>query len=232
MQIEWNKVTWYSKAVAVVLFVGTFLLGLYLGSEYQKSISAPTLGEEIIPDSNKPQKEKETRSENPAKTEENVSSQKSLTQTTEKKVGLTTYVDKGYGYSFTYPSAWVLDGFGTELDIVNAETKDDHYFQLYNFDNSNAPPKDGCCGGDGKNKIEGGRIIGPGELPDRTLYTQEYIGGKKVYHKEINDEMGDIASLLIPVPNKTDTFVIISIYGDSKEFKSIIETILADFTFF
>ncbi|OGY61172.1 MAG: hypothetical protein A3F99_00740 [Candidatus Colwellbacteria bacterium RIFCSPLOWO2_12_FULL_43_11] len=31
MHIEWNKVTWYSKLLAVVLFVGTFFLGFYLG---------------------------------------------------------------------------------------------------------------------------------------------------------------------------------------------------------
>ena len=31
MHIEWNRVTWYSKLLAVVLFVGTFFLGFYLG---------------------------------------------------------------------------------------------------------------------------------------------------------------------------------------------------------
>jgi membrane-bound inhibitor of C-type lysozyme len=31
MKIEWNKVTWYSKLVAVVLFVGVFYLGFYIG---------------------------------------------------------------------------------------------------------------------------------------------------------------------------------------------------------
>ena len=32
MKIELNKVTWYSKLLAVALFVGTFFLGFYLGS--------------------------------------------------------------------------------------------------------------------------------------------------------------------------------------------------------
>lgn len=32
MTIEWNKVTWYSKIAAVVLFVATFILGFWLGS--------------------------------------------------------------------------------------------------------------------------------------------------------------------------------------------------------
>jgi hypothetical protein len=33
MNIEWNKVTWYSKLLAVVLFVGVFVLAFYLGKE-------------------------------------------------------------------------------------------------------------------------------------------------------------------------------------------------------
>ncbi len=32
MTIEWNKVTWYSKIVSVVLFVATFFLGFWLGT--------------------------------------------------------------------------------------------------------------------------------------------------------------------------------------------------------
>ena len=37
MKIQWNKVTWYSKVIAVVLFVGVFFLGLYLGKEYEEA---------------------------------------------------------------------------------------------------------------------------------------------------------------------------------------------------
>jgi hypothetical protein len=29
--IQWNKVTWYSKLVAVILFVAVFFLGFHLG---------------------------------------------------------------------------------------------------------------------------------------------------------------------------------------------------------
>ena len=32
MKILWNKVTWYSKLLAVVLFVGVFWLGFWLGT--------------------------------------------------------------------------------------------------------------------------------------------------------------------------------------------------------
>ncbi|MBP9839912.1 MAG: hypothetical protein KBC44_02945, partial [Candidatus Pacebacteria bacterium] len=36
MNIEWNKVTWYSKLVAVILFTATFYLGFNLGKESEK----------------------------------------------------------------------------------------------------------------------------------------------------------------------------------------------------
>lgn len=48
MQIEWNKVTWYSKLIAVILFVGTFVLGLYLGNEYQKAIAVSVVDDEKV----------------------------------------------------------------------------------------------------------------------------------------------------------------------------------------
>lgn len=37
MVIEWDKVTWYSKLAAVILFVGVFELGFYLGKEFEKT---------------------------------------------------------------------------------------------------------------------------------------------------------------------------------------------------
>jgi hypothetical protein len=36
MSIEWNRVTWYSKVAAIILGVGIFLLGFYLGREFGK----------------------------------------------------------------------------------------------------------------------------------------------------------------------------------------------------
>lgn len=35
MKIEWNKVTWYSKVAAVVVFVLTFILAFKLGMAYE-----------------------------------------------------------------------------------------------------------------------------------------------------------------------------------------------------
>ena len=38
MTIEWNKVTWYSKIAAVILFVGAFYLGYWLGTQQAEKI--------------------------------------------------------------------------------------------------------------------------------------------------------------------------------------------------
>jgi len=35
MKIQFNKVTWYSKALAIIIFVGTFFLGFWLGQRYE-----------------------------------------------------------------------------------------------------------------------------------------------------------------------------------------------------
>ena len=37
MKIEWNKVTWYSKAIAVLVFIATFFIGLECGLLYQQA---------------------------------------------------------------------------------------------------------------------------------------------------------------------------------------------------
>jgi len=37
MKIQWNRVTWYSKAAAVVLFVGTFALAFWLGVQWDQA---------------------------------------------------------------------------------------------------------------------------------------------------------------------------------------------------
>ncbi|HVX90397.1 MAG TPA: hypothetical protein VHC20_02045 [Candidatus Paceibacterota bacterium] len=35
MKIEWNKVTWYSKLIAIVVYVGTFALAFWFGRMYE-----------------------------------------------------------------------------------------------------------------------------------------------------------------------------------------------------
>jgi hypothetical protein len=36
MPIIWNKVTWYSQVIAIILFVVVLIIGFYFGKEYQK----------------------------------------------------------------------------------------------------------------------------------------------------------------------------------------------------
>jgi len=50
MHIEWNKVTWYSKLVAIIVFVATFYiayeLGVISGSATQSALDAQRLSAE------------------------------------------------------------------------------------------------------------------------------------------------------------------------------------------
>lgn len=39
MKISWNKVTWYSQIIAIILYILTLGFGFYIGTEYQKAIS-------------------------------------------------------------------------------------------------------------------------------------------------------------------------------------------------
>jgi hypothetical protein len=36
MRIQWNRVTWYSKLIAVILFVAVLFLGMYIGIKIQQ----------------------------------------------------------------------------------------------------------------------------------------------------------------------------------------------------
>ena len=40
MKIEFNKVTWYSKLLAIIIYVGTFFLGYWLGQINEGSLCA------------------------------------------------------------------------------------------------------------------------------------------------------------------------------------------------
>ena len=35
MPIQWNKVTWYSKLLAVIIYIATFGMGIYIGIQYE-----------------------------------------------------------------------------------------------------------------------------------------------------------------------------------------------------
>ena len=38
MHIEWNRVTWYSQVVAIMLFFAIFALGFYLGQKHNTDV--------------------------------------------------------------------------------------------------------------------------------------------------------------------------------------------------
>lgn len=54
MTIEWNRVTWYSKLLALIIFVGVFILGFYLGSAYNEAARIPDIFPLTIATSTKP----------------------------------------------------------------------------------------------------------------------------------------------------------------------------------
>ncbi len=41
MKIQWNKVTWYSKVLALALFVALPFIGFKLGMCYERANNAP-----------------------------------------------------------------------------------------------------------------------------------------------------------------------------------------------
>lgn len=43
MNLEWDKVTWYSKLAAIVIFGLTFWLGFSFGLQYQYALDEPLL---------------------------------------------------------------------------------------------------------------------------------------------------------------------------------------------
>lgn len=46
MKIEWNKVTWYSRIIALIMFASLPFAGFYLGVLYQKNLN---FGQEATP---------------------------------------------------------------------------------------------------------------------------------------------------------------------------------------
>lgn len=53
MKVEWNRVTWYSKLAAVIVFVGTFAVAFWLGMLVQKATDyrelLPVAGDQAKP---------------------------------------------------------------------------------------------------------------------------------------------------------------------------------------
>ncbi len=52
--IQWTKVTWYSKLVAVLLFILVFAAGFYVGVQYDQAQNQPSV--QAAPDQSAGQK--------------------------------------------------------------------------------------------------------------------------------------------------------------------------------
>jgi hypothetical protein len=135
MIIEWNKVTWYSKIAAVVLFVGTFFLGFWLGRVETKIeyVEVPYMTRSqdperiaVIEDTTNIQgidrEEVAEQSVVAMQTVENPQKQPAVSPTGSaptplsalppkpkvlpNPVELTTYSHPSYNFSFNYPKTW------------------------------------------------------------------------------------------------------------------------------
>jgi membrane-bound inhibitor of C-type lysozyme len=49
MNIKWKEVTWYSQIAAIIIFVGIFCLGFFLGEKYESSLSLVTMSKWSAP---------------------------------------------------------------------------------------------------------------------------------------------------------------------------------------
>lgn len=134
MTIEWNKVTWYSKIAAVVLFVGTFFLGFWLGrveteivyvevphitrSQYpeisvaiedatseQDLVEAEVTEQIVVAMPNIENPQKQSVS--PSPTAPTLPSAPPLKPKAPSLVALTAYTHPSYGFSFNYPQTWI-----------------------------------------------------------------------------------------------------------------------------
>jgi hypothetical protein len=79
MAIEWNKVTWYSKLAAVIVFVGTFFLGFWLGTMKAEKIYVE------VPHISR------------------ITTVPPTATISEKFADWKTYTDEKYGFQFKYP---------------------------------------------------------------------------------------------------------------------------------
>lgn len=84
-RIKWNAVTWYSKVLAVIMFLLVLLLGFYIGKQYEslKYISSDILKTTF-----------ETENKTPV--------------LTESAAKLDTYRNNRLGFSISYPDNWAL----------------------------------------------------------------------------------------------------------------------------
>ncbi|MEK7187385.1 MAG: hypothetical protein AAB691_00885 [Patescibacteria group bacterium] len=119
MTIEWNKVTWYSKLIALVLFVALPLAGFYLGMMYQEMRDVGHEGRRIV-----------NQLKTDTSTSFDVAQDKSLSINNSQLIIDTanwkTYRSDKYGFEFMYPAEWKFSENLNEGSILlwNYEDKD------------------------------------------------------------------------------------------------------------
>lgn len=105
MTIEWNKVTWYSKIAAVVIFVGTFFLGFWLGTMKIENVyvEVPRVVQRSVEQNNL------------------INTLSQTTATSIDTVGWKTYENSKNGLRFKYPASW----------IISYNSFSDNWFQIF-----------------------------------------------------------------------------------------------------
>jgi hypothetical protein len=97
--IEWNKVTPLSKYLAMVFFIALPFVGFVLGMKYEKQLNFSV-----------------------NLTEQKSNSTKEKNSTFVEKISTEKYLNKKYGFEFSYPSNWRIDDKSTYEIILTLPT--------------------------------------------------------------------------------------------------------------
>lgn len=129
---------------------------------------------------------------------------------------LLSFTHPTIGYRFYYPSDWRIENHDT-------------YIQVYNYPEPALPSK---WWGEGENKIEGGFVVSKSELPDWSEYSPAEYGNKTIYTKKDGiDDGWHWTSLAWQLPSDSSKVVLFTIYGDTDNFDSMLNTFLESFIF-